>query len=292
MNPNIFFKNERILRSKDFSLTFAVNQELENTIAYANDLRTLNSINKIPNISIVITKDDLSELVIESKGVIVSENPKKDFFQLHNFMIDENYIKPLNGNSIDETASIAPTCKIGHNVVIGKNVIINDFVVIESNTVIGDDCEIDSFVIIGAKSMQRTIIDGQLFHLKFAGGVKIGNRAKVLTGAIIQKPYQAFYTTIGDDSVVSTNVIIGHGSKVGNRTLLSGGSGIAGNCNLGDDVWIGAGAVISDGIRIENKAQVHLGSVVIKDLKSNEIVSGNFAINHKSNIKHHIKLKQ
>ncbi|MCF8266747.1 MAG: hypothetical protein K9I69_01605, partial [Ignavibacteriales bacterium] len=67
---------------------------------------------------------------------------------------------------------------------------------------------------------------------------------------------------------------------------------IAGNCILGDDVWIGGGAMISDGIRIEDKAKVLLGSVVIKDVNSQEIVSGNFAIDHKKNIKHQVKLRQ
>jgi len=292
MNPTLFFKSNRIIRSNEFFFTYAVGHDLEKSIAYANDSSILNLVNKIPSISIVITKQELIKQVIESKGVIVSNNPQKDFYLLHNFMVNEKHLPPLQGSSIDKTAEISSTAKIGDNVIIGKNVQIKDYVIIESNTIIGDDCEIDPFAVIGAKSMQRTIVDYQLFKLEYAGGVKIGDRTRVLTGAIIQKPYQAFYTIIGDDSVISTNVVIGHGCKIGNRTLLSGNSAIAGNCILGDDVWVGGGAIISDGIQIYSKAKILLGSVVVKDVKSEEIVSGNFAIDHKKNIKHQVKLRQ
>ncbi len=292
VNPIHFFNRSQIVREGNFLYTYAKDQELKSTVAYANDLKSLNTINSIPSISVVITTDNLVEKVSESKGVIVSENPQKDFYMLHNFMVNENFITPLNGSSIHKTAVISPTSKIGENVVIGKNVYINDYAIIESNTIIGDDCEIEPFTVIGSKSMQRTIVDGQLFRLEYAGGVKIGNRTRVLTGAIIQKPYQAFYTVIGNDSVISTKVRIGHGSRVGDRTLLSGNSAISGNCILGDDVWIGGGAMVSDSIEIGNNAKVLIGSVVIKDVKPQEVVSGNFAVDHKKNLKCQIKFRQ
>src|SRR5690554_3323723 len=264
MNPIHFFKNHSIIRGRDIRFTYAMGQELENSIAYVQDSKALGTINKIPQVSMVITNDQFVEKVCGTKGVIVSDNPQRDFFLFHNFMIKENHISPLNENYIDDSAVIAPTARIGNNVRIGRNVTIDDFCIIESNTAIGDDCEIGSFVVIGAKSMQRTMVDGQLLHLEYAGGVKIGNRSRVLTGAIIQKPYQAFYTQIGDDSVISTKVIVGHGSRIGNRTLLSGGSGVAGNCILGNDVWIGAGAMVSDSVKVGYKAKVLLGSIVIR----------------------------
>lgn len=292
MSPTLFFNPKQVVRKKDFFFTYAKGHAIENSIAYACDVCALNTLNKLPNVSMVITTESLAEKVIESKGVVISDNPQKDFYRLHNYMVKETIISPLNGSRIDISAIISPTSKIGENVEIGKNVIIKDFVIIEPNTIIGDDCEIEPFVVIGAKSMQRTIIDGKLFHLEYAGGVKIGDRSRILTGAVVQKPYQAFYTTIGSDSVISTKVVIGHGSSVGSRTLLSGNSAIAGNCNLGDDVWIGGGAMISDGIKIGNNAKVILGSVVIKDVQADENVSGNFAINHKKNVLNQIKFRQ
>ncbi|WP_107040033.1 hypothetical protein [Brumimicrobium mesophilum] len=293
MKPNSYFKNDQIIRDNEFLLTYAVGQtDMEYTIAYANDLKVLKSINDIPNISSIITTTDLSEFVNPSKGLIISQNPQNDFYLLHNFMIENNYMKPLQDSKIDESAIISPTSRIGENVVIGKNVVIKDYAIIESNVVIKDNCEIEQFAVIGANSMQRTIIDGKLFQLKYAGGVEIGERTRVLTGAIIQKPYQAFYTKIGHDSVISTRVVIGHGSKVGNRTFLSGGSGIAGNCIIGDEVWIGGGAIVSDGINIGDNAKVLIGSVVVRNVMTKSTVSGNFALDHKKNILNQVKLRQ
>lgn len=293
MKPKDYFKSDQIIRDNEFTHSYAVGQEyMENTIAYASDLKILKSINDIPNISSIITTKELSEEVNKSKGLIISEDPQKEFYLLHNYMIDEKITLPLNERSIDESAIISPTARIGENVVIGKNVIIKDYAIIESNVVIHDNCEIEQFAVIGSNSMQRTIIDGKLFQLKFAGGVEIGARTRVLTGAIIQKPYQSFYTKIGTDSVISTRVVIGHGSKVGNNTFLSGGSGIAGNCILGDKVWIGGGSIISDGITIGDCARVLIGSVVVRDVLPKQTVSGNFALDHRKNIINQAKLRK
>lgn len=168
---------------------------------------------------------------------------------------------------------------------------IEDFAIVRSNSVIENNCEIGAFCNVGAKSMQRTIVDGKLIQLEYAGGVYIKENSRVLTKAVLQKSYQAFYTEIGNNSVVSTNVIIGHGSKVGDRTMLSGNSAIAGNCVVGDDVWIGGGALVADRINIGNGAKVLVGSVVIKNVLDGQTVSGNFAIDHRKNLKHQITLK-
>lgn len=289
--PSLFFSRSQIVRERSFRNTYAVGQELPLSIAYAGDLKSVVFLNKVPSVSMIITTENFVKKIDSSKGVVVSDNPQKDFFLLHNAMIEKDYIKPLNGGFIHPTAEIAPTSIIKENVIIGKNVRIGDFCVIEPNTIIGDDCEICCYVAIGTSCMQRTLVEDNLFHLKNAGGVRIGRRTRVLTGAIIQRPFQPFYTTVGDDTVISTRVIIGHGSQVGSRTMISGGSGIAGNCRVGDDVWIGSGAVVADNLSVGNKAKILVGSVVIKNLNEGEVVSGNFALDHKQNLRNQIRLK-
>ena len=44
---------------------------------------------------------------------------------------------------------------------------------------------------------------------------------------------------------------------------------------IGDDVWIGAGAIILPGVKIGNGAVIGAGSVVTKDVPNNTIVAGN-----------------
>jgi len=55
---------------------------------------------------------------------------------------------------------------------------------------------------------------------------------------------------------------------------------ISGNVRVGNDVWIGPSAAISNGITIGDNCWVSLGSVVTKDVQAGSRVSGNFAIDH------------
>jgi acetyltransferase-like isoleucine patch superfamily enzyme len=44
---------------------------------------------------------------------------------------------------------------------------------------------------------------------------------------------------------------------------------------IGNDVWIGEGAIIKQGIKIENGAVIGMGSIVTKDVTAYSIVAGN-----------------
>jgi len=46
-------------------------------------------------------------------------------------------------------------------------------------------------------------------------------------------------------------------------------------------VWIGPNSTISDHISIGNSAIITLGSVVCKNVKSKQTVTGNFALEHR-----------
>jgi UDP-3-O-[3-hydroxymyristoyl] glucosamine N-acyltransferase len=48
--------------------------------------------------------------------------------------------------------------------------------------------------------------------------------------------------------------------------LIAASAVISGSVVIGDDVWVGPGAVISNGITIGSRAQIVIGSVVIKSV--------------------------
>ena len=52
-------------------------------------------------------------------------------------------------------------------------------------------------------------------------------------------------------------------------------AGSKGSIIIGDDVWIGAGALVNSGVRIGQGAIVASGSVVVKDVEPYAIVGGN-----------------
>ena len=51
--------------------------------------------------------------------------------------------------------------------------------------------------------------------------------------------------------------------------------GIGKSVNLGDDLWVGGGAIICPGVTLGNNVIVAAGSVVTKSFGDNVVVGGN-----------------
>lgn len=147
------------------------------------------------------------------------------------------------------------------------------------NIEIGNNCNIDS-------KAKLSIHNG--------GSIKIGNNSELL-------PYSMLMTYGGNIEIgqhCSINpfaIIYGHGNvKIGNYVLVAGGTMIIpnnhvfkdknvpiamqGNDKKGiiieDDVWIGHGCSILDGIRIGKGAVIAAGSVVNNDVEPYSVVGG------------------
>jgi len=276
-------------RDAEIKCTHYANSVIPQTVCFVLTSEFLDIANKNDNISGIITSKDLSQGVSGDKGLYISENPKKDFFDLHNRLLDFNENSINVDSFIDKTAKVADTVKIYGNVHIGKNVNIEDYVVINSNTIIEDNTYIAQNVIIGARGMHNTMVNGSFIHVKDAGGVHIGKNCEILAGAIIQKSYFSEFTKIGNQTKISVGVKVGHGCVIGERTLVAGSVQLAGYNTIGNDVWIGPSSVLAHGLKIGDNAQIKLGSVVVKDVKENEEVSGNFAYKHTKRIRNFIK---
>lgn len=286
MNLSSYYKCKR---DADIKFTHYASSKLKNTVCFVLSLEYLKLANENNNISAVITTPELAKYVIEEKGLVVSDNPKRDFFNLHNMLLKDGWNNLNVEHCIDPSAKIADTVIIKGNVRIGKNVVIEDYVVISENTIIEDNVYIAQNVIIGARGMHNTIVNGEFIRVEDTGGVHIEKACEVLSGAIIQKSYFAEFTKIGEQTKISVSVKVGHGCIIGARTLVAGNVQLAGYNTIGNDVWIGPSAVLAHGLTIGDKAQIKLGSVVVKDVKDNQEVSGNFAYNHLKRIRNFVK---
>ena len=133
-----------------------------------------------------------------------------------------------------------------------------------------------------------------------ADGIQIGARFKISSGCrvICQDPEQGSRLVIGDDVLLNTGVIInadcGGRIRIGNKVLLGPNVVIRaaghrfgdlqqpilaqghepGSIDIGDDVWIGANAVILPNVRIGSGCVVGAGSVVTRDLPDHAIAMG------------------
>lgn len=97
---------------------------------------------------------------------------------------------------------------------------------------------------------------------------------------------------IGDNCHVYGSIDSGHPFlvSIGNNVTLAGGSKIlthdgstkkivgysrVGRVDIGDDVFIGAGAIVLPNVRIGNKVVIGAGCIVSKDIPDNTVVVGN-----------------
>lgn len=287
-----FFNQVNLIRDAEVNLTHYADQSIDGIVCFALNENFIEKANKNEFVKAIITYEQFSDLVEASKGLIISKNPKKDYYLLHNYMYEQGHMKLVTKTSIHESAQIASTAIIDENVVIHENVVIDEYAVIKSNSIIGSNSYIGPHAVIGARGMHNTKIDGHFMHVHDAGGVKIGENCEVLTGAVIQKSYHKEMTKIGDETKVSVKVNIGHGTCVGKRTLIAGNTQIAGYVLVGDDVWIGPSSTVSHGLKVSNNSEIKLGSVVIKSIKEGTEVSGNFAYNHNNHLRNYLKAQR
>ena len=78
----------------------------------------------------------------------------------------------------------------------------------------------------------------------------------------------------GEHCHVNVNVTIGHDTWLGDRVTLTPGVNIAGNVILEDDVTMGIGSCIIQGVRVGAGATVGAGAVVVRDVPPGVIVKG------------------
>ncbi|NJK92738.1 MAG: acyltransferase [Blastochloris sp.] len=126
-------------------------------------------------------------------------------------------------------------------------------------------------------------------------GVTLG-RANLIEHGVILHPFQG-YIRAGDHVFLGPHVIIyGHGGvNIGDNCLIAGHVCIASSnhtippqgvwirsqpdiplpVRIGNDVWIGFGAVILGGVTIGEGCIIGAGAVVTKDLPAGAIAAGN-----------------
>lgn len=108
-------------------------------------------------------------------------------------------------------------------------------------------------------------------------GVEIGDNAVIMMGAIIN-----IGASVGAGTMIDMGATLGGRATVGRRCHISAGAILAGVIEppsatpvvIGDDVVVGANAVILEGVHVGNRAVVAAGAVVTRDVPENAVVAG------------------
>jgi acyl-[acyl carrier protein]--UDP-N-acetylglucosamine O-acyltransferase len=267
------------------------------TVTLADDFNWMEMALNSPYISCVITGIEMADFLnkkdnnvqVIKKPILVYQHPKDSYYYLHNLEIHrytyEAWLSKERG-FISSTATIHPTAFIEEEVFIGDNVVIGPLTTIRRGTRIGEGSTIDENCTIGSEGLFTKTIGGVRQHLKHYGGVDIGKNCVIHAGVNISRSVNFNVATILEDNVdcgIQTNVA--HDSFVGRETTLSSKVVLAGRVHVESNCWIGAGSLLSNGIRVGHNSRVRIGSVVVNDLLENSDVSGNFARPHHESLR-------
>lgn len=129
----------------------------------------------------------------------------------------------------------------GRRPVFGTNVYLADNATVVGEVLIGNDCSI----------WFNAVIRGDVHY------INIGNKVNIQDGAVIHCTYQKAPTNVGN------NVSIGH------NALVHG-------CTIHDNVLVGMGAIVMDGVLVESNSIIAAGAVVLEGthIESGSIYAG------------------
>ena len=200
---------------------------------------------------------------------------------------------------IGKGASIAPYVVIDEDVVIGKNCVLRPHAVIYRGARIGDNfvahshsvvreyCRVGNNVVL----QNGAVIGGDGFG--FAKDDKGGWRKIVQSGpAVLEDDVEVQANacvdraSIGETRVergarIDNLVQVGHGSRVGQNTLVCAQVGLAGSTRVGNNVILAGQVGVAGHCTIGDGAVATAQSGIPNDVPAGQVVSGYPAIDHK-----------
>lgn len=225
------------------------------------------------------------------KVLLVSEDPFRDFNKINtHFTRISNFTEEIHGLEIGEGTRIHSSAVLGSNVKIGNNCHIFPNVVIGDRTIIGDNVIVQSGTVLGGDAFYYRKVDGNFDRLISVGNVIIQNNVEIGNNCTIDRGVTDS-TIIGEGSVLDNQIQIGHDTVIGKKCLIASLVGIAGCCNIEDEVTIWGQVGMASGVRVAS-GTVLLGKTgVNRDLKKGTYF-GQLAEEFRDYLKKEIKLKK
>lgn len=110
------------------------------------------------------------------------------------------------------------------------------------------------------------------FRCDYGGNIFAGNNLYLNFGCVI---LDCNKVEIGDNVLCGPSVQIYAAYHPTHPQSRLSGRELGAAVKIGDNVWIGGGAIICPGVSIGNNTTIGAGSVVVKDIPANVIAAGN-----------------
>lgn len=214
------------------------------------------------------------------------------------------YQPPAYPQGVHPTAVIDPTAEIGEGAHIGAYVVINANVrlgphatllphvvlypgvqvgshffahahaVVREGCTLGDHVTLENGAVIGADGFGFSKNDaGHWEKIPQSGPVRIGSRVDVQANACVDRATVGA-TVIGDGTKIDNLVQVGHGSRVGQNTLLCAQVGLAGSSVIGNNAILAGQAGVAGHCSLGDGVILTAQSAVSHDVPAGKMISG------------------
>jgi UDP-3-O-[3-hydroxymyristoyl] glucosamine N-acyltransferase len=272
----------QVVRNGEFQSLGLVTYKTSRLLVYLEHEQYLPKLLENPNISCVITTEDLAKNLPSQLGLAIVDDPRKTFYEIHARLdASTDFYWKSFPTEISPDAQIHPQALIANNNVrIGRGTVVEAGVTLLERSIICNDVVLRAGCTIGSQGFEFKRIGDRILPVAHAGGIRICDRVEIQANCALSRSVFGGFTEIGEDTKLDNLVHIAHNVRIGKRCLLAACAMIAGSVTIGDDVWIGPGASISSEVTIGDRASITIGSVVTKDVAPGQRVTGNFAIDH------------
>jgi len=273
----------RMLVDGEFSCFGNIDQNKPGQMAFVESAKYIPLLKTCSNIACVITRDELVQLMPKGMGVMVSEQPRKSYYEIHNRLAKEaDFCGRPAKTVIGDSSDIHPRAYVAEkNVRIGERCSIAPNVSILENTIIEDDVIIRAGSVISSEGFRFERFGEEILPVLHAGGVHIHKGVEIQANTCVDRAkFGGDYTEIGESTKIDNLVHIAHNAVIGKRCLIAACAIVAGSTIVEDDVWIGPNATISNKLKVGKGAFITMGAVVTRSVSPYEKVSGNFAVDH------------
>ncbi len=178
-----------------------------------------------------------------------------------------------SGARIGADTIIQSHCTIGHGAILGSGCRLHPRVVVEDRCVLGERVEIQSGAVIGSDGFGYELKDGRHAKIPQTGIVQIDDDVEIGANATIDRA-RFGRTWIRTGTKIDNLVQIAHNVSVGEHSMLCSQVGVSGSTRVGKYVTLAGQAGIVGHLEIGDKAIVAAQSGVNKSVPGGEIVGG------------------
>lgn len=220
---------------------------------------------------IIINK--LADDIPAGKALLVTEQPFEAYLKIvHHFRPFQQAVQMVaNGAVIGEGTYIAPGAFVGNHVTIGKNCIIQPHASILDHCILGDNVVVQSGTVIGSDAFYyNSKKDREIWYkrMESCGRVIIEDYAEIGANCTIDRGVTSD-TIIGRGTKMDNLVHIGHDTVIGKNCLFAASVVVAGCVTIEDGVTLWGGVIVNKTLTIGANAVLLGRTGVAGDLKGN-----------------------